>query len=184
VLFRSAYIVRREGHHRTRHRVGAHVILDVFRPPAPFRRCPRPRADFAVGGVLKWLCGGPGVGYLYVRDDLRSRLKPALTGCSPVAGLSPLKPALSIHAKILSGTSTARLTSPRSTLASYRALEILNKAGIAAIRAKSVTMTTRLLESAQSRGWRVNTARKNPADPRRHQFRSTVPTPTKSAANF
>src|SRR5205807_9472720 len=36
--------------------------------------------DFACGGVLKWLCGGPGVAYLYVRPDLGGNLDPTFTG--------------------------------------------------------------------------------------------------------
>jgi kynureninase len=63
------------------HRVGAHVILDVFQATGTLPFDVRELAvDFAVGGVLKWLCGGPGVAYLYVREDLRAKLKPALTG--------------------------------------------------------------------------------------------------------
>ena len=36
--------------------------------------------DFATGGSVKWLCGGPGAGYLYVRRDLWGQLEPAATG--------------------------------------------------------------------------------------------------------
>ena len=36
--------------------------------------------DFAVGGSVKWLCGGPGNGWLYVRPDLAERLEPTFTG--------------------------------------------------------------------------------------------------------
>src|SRR3712207_7847756 len=36
--------------------------------------------DFAVGGSVKWLCGGPGAAWLYVRPDLAERLEPTLTG--------------------------------------------------------------------------------------------------------
>ena len=36
--------------------------------------------DFAVGGSVKWLCGGPGNGWLYVRPDLAERLTPTFTG--------------------------------------------------------------------------------------------------------
>src|SRR5207302_6236929 len=36
--------------------------------------------DFAVGGSVKWLCGGPGAAWLYVRPDLAATLEPALTG--------------------------------------------------------------------------------------------------------
>ena len=73
VLFRSSYIVDARAIMERAHRVGAHVVLDVFsRRPARYRSmCTSLEVDFAVGGVLKWLCGGPGVAYLYVREDLR-----------------------------------------------------------------------------------------------------------------
>src|SRR5437773_4484625 len=81
VLFRSSFIVDARAIVERAHRVGAHVILDCFQAagtiPVDVRGL---GVDFAVGGVLKWLCGGPGVAYLYVREDLRSRLRPALTG--------------------------------------------------------------------------------------------------------
>jgi len=163
VLFRSAYIVDAKAIIERAHRVGAHVILDVFQAagtiPVDVRAL---GADFAVGGVLKWLCGGPGVGYLYVRDDLRSRLKPALTGW-----LAHRRPFAFETGPIDSREDSFRYLNGTPHIPALYAcqpgLEILNKAGIAAIRAKSVTMTTRLLESAQSRGWRVNTP-ENPAD--------------------
>src|SRR5260370_4220199 len=63
------------------HRVGAHVILDVFQAAGTIPLDVHGLGvDFAVGGVLKWLCGGPGVAYLYVREDLRAKLRPTLTG--------------------------------------------------------------------------------------------------------
>ena len=81
VLFRSAYIVDARAIIERAHRVGAHVILYAFQAtgaiPVDVRAL---GADFAVGGVLKGLCGGPGVAYLYVREDLRARLRPAVTG--------------------------------------------------------------------------------------------------------
>src|SRR5882724_259366 len=163
VLFRSAYIVDAKAIIERAHRVGAHVILDVFQAtgaiPVDVRAL---GTDFAVGGVLKWLCGGPGVGYLYVRDDLRSRLKPALTGW-----LAHRRPFAFETGPIDSREDSFRYLNGTPHIPALYAcqpgLEILNKAGIAAIRAKSVTMTTRLLESAQSRGLRVNTP-ENPAD--------------------
>src|SRR5215467_902383 len=81
VLFRSSFIVNAKAIIEKAHRVGACVVLDTFQAtgviPVDVRVL---GADFAVGGVLKWLCGGPGVAYLYVRDGLRQRLRPALTG--------------------------------------------------------------------------------------------------------
>jgi kynureninase len=157
VLFRSSYIVDARAIIERAHRVGAHVILDVFQAtgtiPVDVRAL---GADFAVGGVLKWLCGGPGVGYLYVREDLRAKLKPALTGWiahrRPFAFETGSIDAREDSFRYLNGTPHIP-----ALYACQPGLEILNKVGIAAIRAKSIAMTTRLLQGAQSRGWRVNT---------------------------
>jgi len=163
VLFRSSCIVDARAIIERAHRVGAHVILDVFQAtgaiPVDVRAL---GTDFAVGGVLKWLCGGPGVAYLYVRDDLRAKLNPALTGWiahrRPFAFETGSIDAREDSFRYLNGTPHIP-----ALYACQPGLDIINKAGIAAIRAKSVAMTTRLLEEAQSRGWRVNTP-DNPAD--------------------
>src|SRR5947209_15243712 len=67
VIFRSAYINDAKAIVEKAHRVGAHVVLDTFQSlgtvPVDVQAL---NVDFACGGVLKWLCGGPGVGYLYV----------------------------------------------------------------------------------------------------------------------
>jgi len=71
VLFRSATILDARAIIERAHHVGAHVVLDVFQAtgtvPVDVTAL---QTDFAVGGVLKWLCGGPGVAYLYVRPAL------------------------------------------------------------------------------------------------------------------
>jgi kynureninase len=83
VLFRSAYIVDARAIIERAHRVGAHVILDAFQAAGVIPVDAHALgADFVVGGVLKWLCGGPGVAYLYVREDLRAKLRPSITGWS------------------------------------------------------------------------------------------------------
>ncbi len=157
VLFRSSYIVDARAIIERAHRVGAHVILDTFQAtgaiPVDVRAL---GADFAVGGVLKWLCGGPGVAYLYVREDLRARLRPSLTGWiahkRPFAFETGAIDAREDSFRYLNGTPHIP-----ALYACQPGLEILNQAGIAAIREKSLRMTTRLLEGAKSRGWRVNT---------------------------
>jgi kynureninase len=81
VLFRSAYIQDAQRIIERAHAVGARVILDVYQSagtvPVDLSAL---NVDFAVGGSVKWLCGGPGAGYLYVRPDLAKELKPAATG--------------------------------------------------------------------------------------------------------
>jgi kynureninase len=163
VLFRSSYIVDARAIIERAHRVGAHVILDVFQAtgtiPVDVHGL---GVDFAVGGVLKWLCGGPGVAYLYVREDLRTKLRPALTGWMahkrPFAFETGAIDARDDSYRYLNGTPHIP-----ALYACQPGLEILNQVGIAAIREKSQRLTTRLLEGAKSRGWRVNTP-ENPAD--------------------
>ena len=163
VLFRSSFIVNARAIVERAHRVGAHVILDTFQAagtiPVEVRSL---GADFAVGGVLKWLCGGPGVAYLYVRADLRAKLKPSLTGwmahrrpfAFETGAIDPREDAY----RYLNGTPHIP-----ALFACRPGLEILNRVGIAAIREKSLRMTTRLIEGAKSRRWRVNTP-ENPAE--------------------
>jgi kynureninase len=157
VLFRSSYIVDARAIIERAHRVGAHVILDVFQAAGAIPIDVHALgADFAVGGVLKWLCGGPGVGYLYVRDDLRAKLRPALTGWiahrRPFGFEAGAIDAREDSFRYLNGTPHIP-----ALYACQPGLEILNAVGIEAIRKKSVRMTTRLLEGAKSKGWRVNT---------------------------
>src|ERR1700757_400017 len=83
VIFRSAFIQDAKAIVDKAHKVGAYVILDTFQSlgtiPVDVRQL---NVDFACGGVLKWLCGGPGVAYLYVRPDLGAKLEPKFTGWS------------------------------------------------------------------------------------------------------
>ena len=163
VLFRSSFIVNAKVIIEKAHRVGAHVILDVFQGtgtvPFDVREL---GCDFAVGGVLKWLCGGPGVAYLYVREDLRQKLRPSFTGW--LAHRRPFQ--------FESGAIDPREDSYRflngtphipALCACQPGLEILNKVGVQAIREKSIRMTTRIFDGARARGWRINTA-ENPAE--------------------
>jgi kynureninase len=163
VLFRSSFIVDARAIIDRAHRVGAHVILDVFQAtgaiPVDVRAL---QTDFAVGGVLKWLCGGPGVAYLYVRDDLRTKLRPALTGW-----LAHQRPFAFEPGAIDPPDDSFRYLNGTPHVPALHAclpgLHILNQAGIPAIRAKSIRMTTLLLDGARLRGWQVNTP-ENPAE--------------------
>ncbi len=163
VLFRSAYIVDARAIIEKAHRVGARVILDVFQAAGTIPIDVRGLgADFACGGVLKWLCGGPGVGYLYVREDLRAKLKPAITGWiahqRPFAFETGAIDSRADSLRYLNGTPHIP-----ALYACQPGLDILNKAGIGRIREKSMRLTARLFEGAKARGWRVNTP-ENPAE--------------------
>jgi kynureninase len=159
VLFRSASIVDARAIIERAHRVGAHVVLDIFQAagtlPVDVRGL---GVDFAVGGVLKWLCGGPGVGYLYVRPDLAKKLQPALTGWFAHKrpfdfDANPIELAEG-SLRFITGT-----TQIPALYACQPGLEIIAAAGVERIREKSTRQTARLLEGALACGWRVNTPR-------------------------
>jgi len=117
--------------------------------------------DFLSGGVLKWLCGGPGGGFLYVKPELCETLVPAFTGWQ--AHARPFGFELQMEYAVgamrwLNGTP------PIPAL--YAAAEgprIVHEAGVANVRAKSVRQTSRLIELADARGYRVSA----PRDPER-----------------
>ena len=81
VQFKTAHMVDVEAIVKRAKEVGAHVVLDVYQSVGAVPlHLENWGVSFAVGGSVKWLCGGPGAGFLYVRPDLRDKLEPRLTG--------------------------------------------------------------------------------------------------------
>ncbi len=157
VLFKSAYIQDAAAVIEKAHRVGARVILDVYQAagtvPLAIERL---GADFAVGGSVKWLCGGPGAGYLYVRPDLASELQPGIVGWA--AHARPFDFATGgidyAEAPERFQSGTPNVPSLYSARAGY---EIVREIGVPAIRQKSLGLTRRLMDLAQESGFRINT---------------------------
>jgi kynureninase len=81
VLYKTGEIQDVEAIVAKAHEEGALVVLDAYQSvgtvPLDVTALD---VDFAVGGSVKWLCGGPGAAWLYVRPDLAATLEPALTG--------------------------------------------------------------------------------------------------------
>jgi kynureninase len=157
VLFRSAYIQNAAAVIEKAHRVGARVILDVYQAAGTVPlEIGHLEADFAVGGSVKWLCGGPGAGYLYVRPDLAAQVEPALVGWAAHARPFAFVPGPIDYAeapeRFQSGT--PNVPSIYSARAGY---EIVNEIGVPAIRAHSLRLTRRLMELAREAGFRINT---------------------------
>jgi kynureninase len=158
VLFRSAFVMDIDRICRAAHDAGALVSLDAFHSvgvlPVDVRRS---GVDFLTGGVLKWLCGGPGACFLYVAPSVRDTLEPALTGWQAHARPFDFEPEMDYAAgafRWLNGTPVIP--------ALYAAIEgprIVRRAGVEAIRAKSVRQTTRLVQLADDRGFRVHVPR-------------------------
>jgi kynureninase len=157
VLFKSASITDARAVLDKAHHVGAHVVLDVYQGagavPIDLNGWD---ADFAVGGSVKWLCGGPGAGYLYVRPDLARVLKPALVGWAAHEApfefaTGPVRHAANPE-RFQSGT--PNVPSLYSARAGY---EIVAAIGVPAIRERSLALTRRIITAAQAAGYRLNT---------------------------
>jgi kynureninase len=162
VIFRSAYVMDVDAICRRAHEVGAMVSLDAFHAvgvlPVDVKRT---GADFLTGGVLKWLCGGPGGCFLYASPDSSRRLAPALTGWQAHARPFAFEPEMEYADdafRWLSGTPVIP-----ALYAASEGPRIVRRAGVDAIRAKSIRQTSRLVELADARGYRVNA----PRDPAR-----------------
>ena len=162
VLFRSAYLMDADAICSRAHEVGALVSLDSFHAvgivPVDVKRS---KADFLTGGVLKWLCGGPGACFLYVSPTVRDQLKPALTGWQAHSRPFAFEDSMEYTTgafRWLNGTPVIP-----ALYAAAEGPKILRRAGVAAIREKSVRLTSRLIELADARGYTVNA----PRDPAR-----------------
>jgi kynureninase len=163
VLFQSAYVQDLASIVARAHEVGALVLADCYQSAGTVPFSVRALdLDMACGGSVKWLCGGPGAGWLYVRPDLRERLQPALTGW--MAHEHPF--AFETGPQKYAHDATRLLHGSPAVPALYAArtgYEVIAEVGVDAIRRKSVAQTTRLLERAAGRGL----ASRSPADPAR-----------------
>lgn len=161
VLFRSATITPVKAIVARAHEVGALVLLDCYQSTGtvPFDVVELD-VDLACGGSVKWLCGGPGAAYLYVRRDRIAELAPRNTGWfgheAPFAFTMPdQRYAPSIH-RFSAGTwAIAALYQARA------GAEIIASIGVEAIRAKSLRQTARIVELCDQRGYTL----RSPRDP-------------------
>ncbi|MBZ5603279.1 MAG: aminotransferase class V-fold PLP-dependent enzyme [Acidobacteriia bacterium] len=162
VLFRSSYVQDLAAITKRAHEVGAKIVADLYQSagtvPVDVRAL---GVDFATGGSVKWLCGGPGAGYLYVRRDLWPSLKPRATGWNahrePFSFAAEHEYADSIY-RFLNGTPNVP-----AMYAARSGYEIVNEVGVPNIREKSQRQTARLIELAEEAGFRINSPR-NPAE--------------------
>jgi hypothetical protein len=81
VLFKSGFLQDAAAITKRAHEVGAVVVLDTYQSAGtvPFNVTDLD-VDMATGGSVKWLCAGPGAGYLYVHPRWHDKLEPKVTG--------------------------------------------------------------------------------------------------------
>jgi kynureninase len=178
VLYKAGEIQDVQPIVRRAHEAGAHVILDCYQSagivPLDVTAL---GVDFAVGGSVKWLCGGPGNGWLYVRPDLAETLEPTYTGwqahARPFAFEEELEYA-SGAARFLTGT-----PNPAAHYAATAGYDLVEEVGVARIREHSLGQTQLLLDLADEAGFDV----RSPRDPARRGGTVTIHVPEFAAVH-
>jgi len=176
VLYKAAEIQDVEPIVRRAHEVGAHVVLDCYQSagivPLDVTAL---GVDFAVGGSVKWLCGGPGNAWLYVRPDLAERLAPMFTGwqahAQPFAFHEEMEYA-SGAARFLTGT-----PNPAAHYAATAGYDLLEEVGVERIRESSLRQTQLLIDLADEAGFEIA----SPRDPARRGGAVIVSVPEAAA---
>jgi kynureninase len=161
VLFKSGFVQDVAAITRRAHEVGAYVVADLYQSagtvPVDVTGWD---VDFATGGSVKWLCGGPGAGYLYVAPRLQSSLRPRLTGWMAHERPFAFEPGPIRYAegaaRFLHGT-----PSVPALCAARAGYSIVSEVGVERIREKSLRQVRLIVERAQAHGFVV----KSPALP-------------------
>jgi kynureninase len=158
VLFKSAFLQDAKAIIDKAHEVGAMVVLDTYQSAGtvPFS-VKELNADFATGGSVKWLCGGPGAGYLYIRPDLQNKLQPKTTGWmaheNPFAFDTDLHYASNVTRFLHGSPGIPALFAAKAGYA------IINEIGVDKIRAKNTRQTEYLIQLAEEAGFQVTSPR-------------------------
>ncbi|MCY3835338.1 MAG: aminotransferase class V-fold PLP-dependent enzyme [Anaerolineaceae bacterium] len=161
VLFRSGFIMPVQAIAERATQVGAEIIVDGYHSvgiiPVDVEQL---GVDYYIGGGLKWMCGGPGAVFLYVRPDRLPHLRPKITGWFAhqrpfdfeVAAIELRDDAY----RMLNGTFPVA-----SLYAVQPGIRIIGEVGVEQIRAKSRRQTASLYESASAAGFVI----RSPANP-------------------
>lgn len=158
VLFKSAYVMPAAAIMEKARRVGAQVLLNGYHSvgviPVDVTAL---GVDFYIGGTLKWLCGGPGGVFIYIRPDLLPTLHPRVTGWfahpRPFAFESQFELRDDIY-RFATGTPAIP-----ALYAVQPGVDIIRAVGIDAIRAKSLRQTALIIDRADRVGYAVHSPR-------------------------
>ena len=159
VLFRSGYLQDAKAIIRAAHEKGALAVVDAYQAvgTVPVDVVDLD-ADFVTGGSVKWLCGGPGAAYCYIRRDLIPRFQPRLCGWfsheEPFAFELDRIRYRADAMRYMGGT-----PSVPALYSSAPGRKLVREIGVERIRAKSKRQVALLVDLADAQGLRVNTPR-------------------------
>jgi len=178
VLYKTGEIQEIEAIVERAHDVGALVVLDAYQSvgtvPLDVTAL---GVDFAVGGSVKWLCGGPGAAWLYVRPDLAAALEPALTGWQAHArpfAFEPEQDYAAGSARFLTGTPNVP-----ALYAATAGYDLIEEVGVERIRERSREQTALLVDLLDEAGYPAG----GPRDPDRRGGTVVVEVPGSKRVN-
>lgn len=158
VLFKTAEIQPIERIVERAHAAGAHVCLDAYQSAGAVPLdVTRLGIAFCVGGSVKWLCGGPGAGWLYVRPDLAEQLEPAFAGWQAHERPFDFEPEMQLAsgaARFLTGTPIVA-----ANYAASAGYEIIDEIGVDRIRENSMRQTALLVDLVDDAGFELMSPR-------------------------
>ena len=134
------------------HRAGAYCLIDGYQAAGQIPvDLPATGVDFYTAGPLKWLCGGPGLAYLYVREELIPALEPRITSWFATEDQFRFNPGeFRYHADARRfELGTPALATVHTALGGQ---DIIDQVGVEAIRARNATLTERLIDGCRARG--------------------------------
>ena len=158
VFFTSGYIQNIGAIAEIAHARGAYVLVDDYQGtgqvPIDVKAL---NVDMLVTGGLKWLLGGPGIAFLYVREDLIGKLEPTITGWFAARNQFDFRVDEFVYHE-----DARRFEAGTPALAAVYAaaagLEIVHEIGPPALRERTSFLTEHLIEGARRRGLALRVA--------------------------
>jgi kynureninase len=159
VLFRTSQVIDLAPIARRAREAGALTLIDAYQAvgtvPVDVQAA---GVDLLAGGSIKWLCGGPGTGYLYASPRVAPRLEPALTGW-----FGHQRPFDFDSGPMRWDEGPRRFWTGTPAIPSHVAarpgIETIARIGVEAIREKSLRLTARLIAWADEYGWPLGSPR-------------------------
>jgi selenocysteine lyase/cysteine desulfurase len=153
VCFRNGAMLDIPGIARLAHARGAKIMLDCYQAVGAVTvDVKRLDVDFAVGGMLKYLLGTAGLGFLYVRGELIPSLLPSNSGWFAQEDIA----AMDITANRPSPTARRFEAGTPAVVNCYAVeagLKIINEVGTDTIERRIRQLTQRCMERLEAIGW-------------------------------
>jgi kynureninase len=155
VFFLSGYIQDVAALAKAAHRKGALLVVDDYQGSGQIPLDVKALdVDFLVSGTLKWLMGGPGVAFIYVREELIPQLRPTATGWWGARDMFQFK-----SGELEYRDDAQRLEAGTPALAAIytasAAMDIVLEIGVERIRERTRYVSDDLIRRIQEHGWQL-----------------------------